>query len=674
MRDRKFTKNSKGRTSRLRLIELIPLTVVLLVFIACFGVLNLFQSSFKICENSTCSSINRARNVQNIHSEIEDLNFKLLLQQGNLTRHQTSKAALGNSQLVVELSKFGTINIGIPMRNGLSTTFPVSIVSMKKSEMIQISIFDSREFLVTRGNKIVYSHRYLSPVFFADPDNPIQIINSNQNLELLVVPNSLTLSISLIPWYILLAKILLTIGSFICISFIVKCVLQKFFESEKKQISMQIPIFSLCAIWAFSLGRWLLMPRDDTGSSNPSPFAQIGPAFSDIMQIFQAGKFSKPYDYGAVNYPPTALYLIRLFGPLSVGISALVVFAFSFGVLMWLLSGFNFNKKRYQNYILTFPIILSYPIIFALIRGNLDLLVVSLIGLSLNLYIVRGLRKIGILLLSIAIAIKFWPVVFVIFLIKKRDFLGSLLVIAGSMAITLASAYLLGYHKFSDEFHIIWNTLGLFNGTPTVNTFIYSFSLGGFFLAISIFIASHFSLHPTSIEILQGLRFIKSKEYLLALLISIVIISYLIWKSRRNDSIILYCSALALLESSVSYAYRATILFVCLVLRMSESTSFLRLDTKSKNLQVKQFYQKVLRNVEIIAWLCILAPTTFYYVRGSLFSTSSVIQPIALVCIVFVESFFERNYHQIVLQSNRMPNKIKISPGGTIISKRERRR
>jgi hypothetical protein len=551
------------------------------------------------------------------------------------------------------------------MRNGGSTSFPIDVSSVEKGDVIGVSIYDSREFIVTRNQSIVYSHRYVTPVFFADPTDPIKVVNSNSALYITIVPNSIMLSVSSTPWFVLVAKVFSIVGIFASFAFLVKYVLGLYFKQENRKIDKAIPTSLISFFWVTCLAGWLLKARDDTGSSNPSPFAQVGPAFSDIMQIFQAGKFSTPYDYGAVNYPSTALYMIRLFGPVSVGAAALIVLAFSFGVLLWLISGLSFSKKRYLNRYQTFLIALAYPATFALFRGNLDLLVVALIGMSLDFYLFRGYKKTAIAILSIAAAIKFWPIVFVLFLLKKRDFLGSIFYLLGSLAITLVSAYLLGYHRVSDEIHIVWNTLGLFNGTPSINTYNYSFSLGGLLLAMSIFLGSHFSLHPSALNILQGLQFVKSKEYLLILGISVLLILFLIWKSKRNDSILLYCSALALLESSISYAYRATILIVCLILRMNESGSVVRLKDSNVRVVLKKYLLKFLRIVELISWSCILAPTTFHYFQGSLFSTSSVFQPTALICIVAIEWFFERDYQRGILRSNRGLSKTKSSPTST---------
>ena len=620
---------------------LFSLLLILAIFVAVFSTLNSFKYLTQVCPGEHCQLLKGTTSNQPLGSQSETLKIKLLVER-RISKISPDLNSSVKPQIVVLQSNTGAVEVDIPMRNGSTLIYPVFLPQVKSNSVIEISIFDSREFLVTLDNSLVYSHRYITPVFFADPAKAIKIVQSDPHLEISIIPNSINISISNPPLFNSAGKIVSILIMFLTIALIVRNLLVRFFPQENRKIQLRLPVSAVLIFWTICIGSWLLRPRDDTGGSNPSPFAQIGPAFSDVMQIFQAGKFSTPYIYGAVNYPPTALYLIRLFGPLSIGFAALFVLALPFGILMWLTSGFGLSRKGFRRYLQSLPIICSYPIIFALVRGNLDLLVVGLVGAALHFYLGGKYRRTALGLLAIVAALKFWPFVLIIFVVKKRDYFGAVIIVSGALLLTFLFSYLLGYHTISEDLKIIKDTLGLFNSTASINTFIYSYSLGGLLLALSVFITSHFSIHPNVHELSQGYHFIESRDYLLILMTSIVLIVILIWKSKRDDSIILYCSSLALFESSVSYAYRASILIICLLFRVNQSHSVFRVWKQPGVHGDKPLQAKVWGGLEVFSWICILAPTTFYYVKGTGFSTSSVLQPSALILILIIERDFER--------------------------------
>jgi len=413
--------------------------------------------------------------------------------------------------------------------------------------------------------------------------------------------------------------------------------LNRFIKKKEFSTNLKIPFKFIVFFWITVITLWIFGGRDDTGVQNPSPFGPIGAAFSDMMQIFQAGKFSRPYEFEAVNYPPFTLLLIRPFGALPLEIVVVLILAVSSAMIFYLFSNVFHRSSVIEKFGLFLISVFSYPVLFGAVRGNFDLLASSLVGISFYL---RSLQKAKIanFLLSIAIAIKIWPIIFLLILFRNRNFKAISWIGLTSGFISVGSLWLLGYSSPKQWLQVISNNLGLFGSVSSADTFIYSYSLSALTFGINVLVRSHFMSHFTSNTISQSLDWVSGSLNLIIVLILIVVILFLIFLTRNQLSLFLFCASIALLAPSISYTYRASVLVVFLGLRLQSTGnifSFSRHGLPATAVPIRLWFFIF---CERSAWLVVLSPTTFYYQTGTQFSTSSFLQPLAVVVLIILEA------------------------------------
>jgi len=635
-------------TDGLKNLSLFLILLTLFGLISSVIYLNHSPQIYSVCLNSTCEQLSATKTLDELKNYNQNIEVDLIINQNgkNMQRYIDNSSNLRDISIISHSNN--TLTVGIPMRKGSSKFFPISIPVSNKGGSISIKIFDSREFVITLDDKLVYSHRYLAPVFYI---NPVKAWNTASELSdgmysISLVKLKIDYNVTTHQSRRTLAFLIFLI--FFCSSWILKEALLRIHTFNQVKIYSKLPTSVLILFWATNVMLWIRGVRDDTGSLHPSPFGPIGAAFSDMMQIFQAGKFTQPYIFSAVNYPPLALSLIRFIPGMSEGLLVLVISVLSFALLWWLSSSvllYSKNGGKFQKFLI---FLLPYPVVFSLLRGNLDLLASIFVGIGVILATNKH-PKLGGSILGVAIALKIWPAFFIILFVKRKNYQAILISILSATILTFLSFYALGYQSPILQIKLLLKTLDYFNGEVQPNTFVYSYSFGAL-VFVAILVAKWVFGNQNSTEIVaSSIHFFSSYEYLILFAALLVLVFYLLFKSKRIDSIFFICSGVVLLSSSLSYTYRASILIIALWIRANYSSSMLRLGSMhscgSEDASGSKLY-KLATFLERVAWLCILAPSTFVYAAGTLLSTSSVLQPVSVLYLLLVEHFCERSKTQ----------------------------
>jgi hypothetical protein len=115
--------------------------------------------------------------------------------------------------------------------------------------------------------------------------------------------------------------------------------------------------------------------------------------------------YDRPYDLGGTNYPPAGLLFLRLvsrFDPNN--LSFFPIAGIMLGSLFFL---FGASTKKHGGLVF----LTSFPFVFGVVRGNLDLLAIFLIWVSVLAWNKEKVILAGITL-GLAVSFKIWPIVF----------------------------------------------------------------------------------------------------------------------------------------------------------------------------------------------------------------------------------------------------------------------
>jgi hypothetical protein len=545
----------------------------------------------------------------------------------------------GINQMSVFLVGNGKVMTRVPERFGSNRSFDITSPALSKLTSVRFRVVDGREVFIYLNARISYSHRYQIPIFFSDPNSLIQTSASDSGYvaSISVAESRVFRENAGLNW---LANILFLLFGAILSLLLAGLLLERFQTPTRENIQRKmVPAVGwILAFWIVSIGAWVIKPFDPTGAANPGLFGPIGAAFSDYFQIAQMSHFSRPYDFDpTLNYPPFALALLRGIStvlPNLLGMAGIV--AVCLGILIFMLVKVkNLASRRFslENFLIfAFP----YPLIFGIVRGNIDLVAVALVWLALLLKD----SKTPILpasLLACAIAIKIWPIVFVIFLIRWKKWRISIMSVAFSGLLTLLSALLLGYTSASDIFHVSLLSLSSAGSTSTY-AFHNTFSLSSILYFGHIFLLGVNPFGPSSGDLASALSFVGSPTAKVLLLLVGFFLLRMMWRTNSFARAYLYCASFALLIPSPAYTYRGVILigyFYFLVVEPPIAQKGQRRpDRPVQNRSIGRLdrFQKYL-------WVPILAPTTILFAHNSEVSLASILQPAALVLLILSDYY-----------------------------------
>ena len=330
-------------------------------------------------------------------------------------------------------------------------------------------------------------------------------------------------------------------------------------------------------------------------AATDTPFMQAGPRFSDFFQILYASKATHPYLFHATDYPPGALVVTRLFGVFPDVIALAVFVALCIGLISGVVQSIPTVSRVFKV-----SLVLCFPVMFAVDRGNLDLLAVALVLLA-TYYDETNPTIIG-LLIGIAVAIKLWPIVFIFAFTRRIGFARILLWAIVSSAIV----------TFVGQLHYGGSLLSAFavNGiTDGPQAFTHSTTL---ISALSL-LGSMLTVHG-----IGQLHYISNLLFTRLLCFSIGgMLLLLLLAQRKFSKRLLAASLIVLLIPSVSFMYRDAIMLVPLVAELTDPA----IDNEIPPWWI------------VLSWIVVFSPTAFWYSSNSGIGTDSLIVPAALLVL-----------------------------------------
>jgi hypothetical protein len=515
-----------------------------------------------------------------------------------------------------------SLNVYIPTREGSVPLMAYRFLDVKKNDEIKLVIRSSREVYFFKNDSIAYTHRYETPIFYTK--------NSNANL----ISKGSTELIQLNAKYqVSQDENRLNGRAFLTIFLIAFCSLGLgVFARRKSELGInaslamtfktKILFFLISISWyAILLLKWYLNKKDPVGNDNLTPFGPSGPIFSDFYQIATLASFNSVYESSATNYPPLGILLLKLLSNFTyLGAFLLIVF-FCAGVLI---GNFGFfNKNEVLNILIT---LISFPFLFAIARGNLDLLACAFVFLAIASF--RNDKNLwAIIFLSIAVALKLWPIVFVLIFLKK-GFKDALIVGISSFVLSISSFFILGHQSFTLFLKVIFSALFSGNAGTTME-FQNTYSIKTLFVLFHMLFNSNSPMSPDKVDFANALSFANGPYGAIILIFLLFFLVFLVIKVNEFKYKYFFTSTIVLLVSSPSYVYRGIILIYAFQLLYMETVlNPHRLNFKAFSLNSSK--------IKIFLWLLLFAPTSFFYFSEKAVSTSSLIVPLSLISLLFL--------------------------------------
>jgi hypothetical protein len=577
---------------------------------------------------STSTQTNSTRSEKN---KTQELVITYQFRELDLSSTEDKKCEF-NSDVFTFIPSIKGAKVCIPFKNYKDKKFPILIDDIKNNDELRIKLIDSRTFYVERNSLLVYTHRYQEPVFYFEP---IVLNEVRDQLGLRVdIKEKLTnhdnrlanLQLFLLFTLILGNSWLLTGG---------------YQSGQRRDVWQKFPEYFYLAIgslWVSALLAWYFGPRDSIGSSGRSPFGPTAPLFSDFFQIAQSANYRNPYLEGAVNYPAFATLVLKCYGNLFT--NSLLLLILSLSVSMFILLYRNIVSLHSLNWLHSLLLgSSSFPILYGLFRGNLDVLVSVLVIASFYFWDKTKSNIASIILLGIAILLKVWPVFFLLPLLKLNKYREVLWTTFISILLTSFSTLIYSGFSFS-RFILIIISSGESKNTGDISEFSFSYSLrpilGGIYHLIK------FGGLDSNVERLgQVFAFLDSKIILFILMISLVLVLSIILKLKTFNAVYLYAASIPLLFFSPSYSYRAIpIVFYFYLLVTNRNGIELLSVNKPSRISVWEW----------LSFALLLAPSTVFFFPGTQISMISIFQPMGLLVLMFF-AFLRANTNRLTISS-----------------------
>jgi len=353
-------------------------------------------------------------------------------------------------------------------------------------------------------------------------------------------------------------------------------------------------------------------PATESGWPRNTPFFLSRYRFSDLTQVFLSSQFSDPYTIANITYPPFGMFLFKVFGFLSAKQATILLICASISVIfsvfvriLQLRPDFKMNEKIATISML----VLSFPLLFAIDRGNLDLVVTALLLLAVLVnFNDRQSYRAG-LLVGVASAIKIYPLLLLpIFYYNKRDIRLVATAVASFIAFSIFGAWTfsLGPGTFF-KYVIAGSTDQSLQGDNAIR---WNGSLAGLVTTIARIVDSEFEMKVWSVA--------SSSAVTVSLLfVSLMILIYMANVKIEKSKFTLISVALITLIFPSTPAYRFTIFLVAiaflLLLGINES--------------------KYLPIVGVLLGI-ILSPVVYWYFGTGAASSYSIIIPFATLSLL----------------------------------------
>ena len=203
------------------------------------------------------------------------------------------------------------------------------------------------------------------------------------------------------------------------------------------------------ALWILGIGTgvallWSAWESLVCGKGYPESYV-LGPPqgrFSDFTDETFVSRLPNPYMDPTSFYPPTS-YIFFRFLSFSDSASLVLMYDFCLVAMIALLARVftPIARGTWMRYGLAFFFLsLCYPVIFCLDRGNIEILVAALLGGAIYFYSRHRYFQ-GTVCLLPAICLKIYPVLFLIFLLRRRRVGLALWCVMAAASVTLASCF-----------------------------------------------------------------------------------------------------------------------------------------------------------------------------------------------------------------------------------------
>ncbi len=299
--------------------------------------------------------------------------------------------------------------------------------------------------------------------------------------------------------------------------------------------AIRINFFSLLMIFLFALYLidLILYPN---GRQLDNYFLRMGDFLADLQNHIGYTLGSENLYFENKNglqescYPPLAYMIFNIVGRLitfgedylsfykqKVFLHTFFIVIYSFMILYFLaISNLSRNRSRFERGFLSLSLLVSWPILFTIERGNIIILASLLVAIYIGNYDNKHslLRELSIICLAIAFALKITPAIFGILLVYNKNYKGVLRLIIYSL-ILFFSPFLYFSGNFYDTICQFYKNIGAF-------THAYSEFGGVGFMSTVRFFATHLGLREMTEEgsiivlLLHIMKYVISLLFLLS--------------------------------------------------------------------------------------------------------------------------------------------------------------
>jgi len=358
--------------------------------------------------------------------------------------------------------------------------------------------------------------------------------------------------------------------------------------------------------------------------------------FNDWFNSVDQATSNNPYHAtgpALATYFPASYVLFKIgfglhgvFGKLIYLCVTAILFAGAFATINQSLFK-NCSLPLYDKFALLILSIFSYPVLFSIDRGNIDLW----ISLLCAIFIFSNALKfeiVGVIALSLAISFKGYPAAFLLLLLSERKYLAFLTSVILAILLTLIPMVFM-WDGFDSNLDGFIKNLHMYKE-------IYVIGHGSLFASSDPYNALRllfFSLFGIEKEVSESVyHFYKYFSAIFAIVISV----YVLFVQKTKWKKIIAVSILAILFPYVANDYK-----LCMLLPGFYMLIF-------ENLEIK-------KNKYIFLSICLLLiPKSFFFIHGK--SVSMVINPIILSWLVFLvvhDSESWRYFFKNVLNTKR---------------------
>lgn len=554
--------------------------------------------------------------------------FALGLPQGKLN------APLSVENLELSMNAKHRVSFKVPSQDGRSTWYSKGL--KPGIHRIHGEIRNGREVELSVDDTLIYAMATDTPHYFLQKPNLFLSDYLIDNLESGNITWNIKSEVAKPIWYgiyrlqMVLASLLLLAGfSLLTLKILSRAARPNVSnQGSREMIKASYKTFFVLSGAGLLLWGLSLQPATKSGWPRNNPFFLGQYRFSDLTQIFLSSQFADPYTSANVTYPPFGMLLFDVFGFLSAKqatilfISAALAVIFSVFVrILQLRIDFNMKEKISTVSML----MLSFPLLFAIDRGNLDLLLTALLLLAVWVNDKEGQSYRAGLLIGLASAIKIYPLLLLpVFYYNKRDIRLPITAIASFSAFSLLGAWKFNLGPITFLKTVVLGSAG--QGLEGDDAIRWNGSLAGLVTTLTKLVAPEFES--------QVWNFASSQIVTLSLLLlSLLVLAYMTKLKFEKAKFTLVSVALLTLIFPSTPAYRFTLFLVAIAFILLLGIN------QSKNLP--RF--GILLGV-------VLSPVVYWYFGTGSANTYSLIVPIAtltLIVLIFREAFYSSKISKV---------------------------